>query len=236
MRRQHQKNKDDRGPEDEEPAVAGELLLVGEIRPFEAETIGEPLGGEFFHSRQGIAGGVARQRAPLDLCGGIKIIARHAVRPGDVAELGDRADRHHLAFVVARLQIDDVADLVAEWRIGLGRYPVGPAQIIEVVDVGRAEIDLQGLKDAVGRDAEHLGAHTVDIGIDLWRPGVEQRKDADETGRLIGRRDNLLRRRLERRQSASTLILHHHLEAAGRADPTHRGRRDGDDESVLDLR
>ena len=171
----------------------------------------------------------------LHLGRGIEIVARHAVGPGDVAELRDRADRHHLAPVVAGLQIDDVADVVAERRVGLRRHLVGAAEVVEVVDVGRAEIDLQRLEHPVGRDAEHLGAHPVDVGIDLGRAGVEQREDAGEARDLVGGGHDVLRRRLERRQAAAALVLHHHLEAAGGADAAHRRRRDGDDEGVLDL-
>ena len=167
---------------------------------------------------------VARQHAPLNLSGGIEIIARHPIRPGDVAKLRHRPDRHHLALVVARLQIDDITDLITGRRIGLRRNPVGPPEIIEVVDIGRAEIDLQCLENAVGRDAEHLGAHPVDIGIDLGRPGVEQREDADETGDLVACRHDLLSRRIERPQSTPTLVLHHHLEAARGPDAAHRRR------------
>ena len=60
MRGQHEKDEDDRGAEDEQASVAGELLLVGEIGPVEAETVGKPIGGELFHRRQRIAGRVAR--------------------------------------------------------------------------------------------------------------------------------------------------------------------------------
>ena len=104
----------------------------------------------------------------------------------------DRADRHHLAAVVACLQIDNVVNVVAERRVGLRRHPVSPAEIVEVVDIGRAEIDLQGLEHPAGRDFEHLGAHPVDIGVDLGRARIEQREDADEARGLIGGGDEVL--------------------------------------------
>jgi hypothetical protein len=70
-------------------------------------------------------------------------------------------------------------DLVAERRVGLRRHPVSPAEIVEIVHIGRTEIDLQRLEHAVCRNLEHLGAHPIDIGIDLGCPRVEQREYAD---------------------------------------------------------
>ena len=63
------KTKTIEAPKTEQAGVAGELLLVGEIGPFEAEAVGQPLGGELLHRRQRVAGGVARQGAALDLGG-----------------------------------------------------------------------------------------------------------------------------------------------------------------------
>jgi len=171
--RQHEKNENYRRAEDEKSRIAGELLLISEIRPVEPETVGEPFGGELFHRRQRISSRVTRQCAPLDLGGGIKVVAWDTVRAGDIAELSDRADRHHLAPVVPRLQIDDVVDVVSKRSVGLRRHPIGAAEIVEVVNIGRAEIDLQRLEHTVGRNFEHLGADPIDVGIDLGCPRVE---------------------------------------------------------------
>ena len=92
-----------------------------------------------------------------------------AIGSGDVAERGDRAERHHLALGVARLQIADGVQVLAELAVGLRRDAVGAAEEIEIVDVLRAEIDLERLEHVVGVDAQHLGAHAVDIGVDLRR-------------------------------------------------------------------
>ena len=50
------------------------------------------------------------------------------------------------------------AGIVAERAVRLGGHPVGPAEEVELVDEGRAQIDLQRLEHPVGRNAEHLGA------------------------------------------------------------------------------
>ena len=50
-----------------------------------------------------------------------------AIGTGDVAERGHRAERHHLAFGVARLQLTDGVQVLAEVAVGLRRDPVGSA-------------------------------------------------------------------------------------------------------------
>ena len=163
LRRQHQEDEDDRGDEDEQAGVAGELLLEGELGPLEAEAVGQALGRELLHLVERGAGRIAGRGRALHLGRRIEVVARHAIGPGDVAELGDGADRHHVAARVARLEIGDVAYVLAIGAVGLRRHPIGAAEIVELVDVGRTEIDLEGLEHAVGRDAQHLGAGTRSI-------------------------------------------------------------------------
>src|SRR5260221_3250119 len=74
----------------------------------------------------------------------------------------------------------------------------------------------------------------MDAGVYFRRPRIEQRKAPGEPGRTIGGGDDLLSRRLESWETMASLVLNHHLEAAGAADATHRWWRDYDDESVLD--
>jgi hypothetical protein len=61
--RQYEKDKDDRGAEDEQAGVAGKLLLVGEIGPLEAEAVGSRSAASFSIAARA-AGGVARQGTP----------------------------------------------------------------------------------------------------------------------------------------------------------------------------
>ena len=172
--------------------------------------------------------------AALDLGRRIEIVARHPIGPADVAEGRDRAERHHRALVAARLQPADLAQLLAERSIGLGRDPEGAAEQVEVVDVDRADIDLERFEHLLGRDAEHLRLHPVDVGVDLGRAGVEQREHVEQAGGLVGGGDQRLGRRLERLEPAAAAVLDHHLEAAGGADAAHRRRHDHDDERLLE--
>ena len=62
-----------------------------------------------------------------------------------------RPERHHFAVRVADLEQLDFVGMVAELAAGLGDHLPGPAEAVEVVDVQRAEIDLQR-GEHVGRD------------------------------------------------------------------------------------
>ena len=66
------------------------------------------------------------------------------------------------------------ARVVAVLGVGLGGHAIGAAEQVEVVDVGRAEIDLQRLEHALRRHAEHVGLGPVDVGQDARGRGVEE--------------------------------------------------------------
>ena len=122
-------------------------------------------------------------------------------------KVGDGAERHHVALGVARPELGDVADFLAERPVRLGGHAEGPAEEVEVVDVGRPDVQLEGLEHLLGRDAQHLRAHPVDVGEHLGRAGVEQREHAGEPGRLVGGGDQLLACGLERLEPAAAPVL-----------------------------
>ena len=73
-------------------------------------------------------------------------------------------------------------------RIGLRGHAVGAAEQVEVVDIGRPEIDLQRLEHPLRRDTEHVGLGAVDVGEDARRRGVEERVDVGQPGVLAAPR------------------------------------------------
>ena len=103
--------------------VAGELLLQRDLGPFEAEALRQALLRDLLDRRDRLAGREAARQAQLHLGRRIQVVARHAERPGRVAERRDRADRHHVAVVVARLQVLDVAHAQPERIVRLRRSP-----------------------------------------------------------------------------------------------------------------
>ena len=234
LRRQHEEDEDHRSGEDEEAGAARQLLLIGELGPFEAESVGQGLGRQLLHGGQRLARRMAGCGRTLHLARGVEVVARQAIGAEPVLEGGDGSQRHHLALGIAGLVIGDLGELLAEGAVGLDQHLIGAAQIVELVDIGGAEIDLEGLEDLIRRHPQHLGPYPVDIGIDIGRVGIEHREDAGELGLLVAGGDHVLDRAVEGRESASSPVLHHHLEPAGIADAAHRGRGDGDHEGALD--
>ena len=120
--------------------------------------------------------------------------------------------------------------------LGLRHHAVGAAEQIEVVDVGRAEIDLQRGEHVGDVDAEQLRLGAVDVEIKLRRRVLEQREDLDQARRLRRPPHHRIDRALQGRRAAPGAILDHHAEAAGIADARHRRRRGDEDQPVLDRR
>ena len=135
-----------------------------------------------------------------------------------------------LALRVFRLT--DGVQVLAEIAVGLRRDAVGAAEKIEIIDILRAEIDLQRLEHVVGVDAQHLGADAVDIGIDLRRLVLKVVNTLGSPGVWLAAPMIGCGHAFELRQVAAMGVLHLHLEAARRADAAHRRRRHADDEAL----
>ena len=127
------------------------------------------------------------------------------------------------------------AGVVAERRVGLRGHPVGAAEQVEVVDEGRAEIDLQRLEHARRRHAEHLRLVAVDVGAHARRAGVEEGVDAGEALLLVGLGDHRVGRVLQRAVALAVLVLDHHAEAARRADAADHRRLDDHQPRLVDV-
>ncbi len=67
--------------------------------------------------------------------------------------------------------------VAAEPRVGLDAHLVGPAELVEVVDVGRAEVRLERAEDVVQLHAHPLGLLAVDVQVDLRHAGPERGGD-----------------------------------------------------------
>ncbi len=78
-----------------------------------------------------------------DLGGRVEVVARHAVRGGLGLEGRDRADRDHLAAALRALS-RAMSRLSPELFVGLDEDRIGAPDEVEVVDVLRADVELQG--------------------------------------------------------------------------------------------
>ena len=145
-------------------------------------------------------------------------------------DVDQRAQRHHLAVLVADLDQVDVLDAVAEAALGLdGDLPV-PAELVEAVDVERAEVNLQGLVDVVERHAQRVDLGAVDVHEELRRVGAELAWTR-RSGRapVCSLRDQLVGLVLQGRQAQAAAVLDHELEAAGDAEARDRRRAEHGD-------
>src|SRR5262245_8583395 len=104
------------------------LLLEGEIRPLEPDSLRENLVGKLLHAEQCSARGDTRSRYPLHLRGWKEIVARYPIRDRIVLQLCHRSDRYHFTGSVAYFQSHDVRPVASVLTVGLHDYFVRPAQ------------------------------------------------------------------------------------------------------------
>ncbi len=232
----HQEHEHDSEREGEDGRRAGAQLLEGQRGPLVAEARRQRLRRQLLHDVDRLTLRIAGRRRAVELGGGIEVVARHAVGPGDVAHRREGAERHGVALVITHADLQDVARLEPEGGIGLGRHAEGASEQIEVVDVGRAEVGLQRGEHVGDLDAEHLRLGAVDIQIELRRRCLEQRVDLVQAWRLRGPRHHGVDGFLQLLRAVSAAVLDHHAEAAGGPDAAHGGRHRDDDHTVLDHR
>ena len=89
---------------------------------------------------------------------------------------------------------------------------------VEVVDVARAEVDLQGVEDVGERHAQLLRLVAVDVDVELRRVGAEGREQLASSV-LPGLADRVVWSPARTRQAAAATILDLHPEAAGLPRP-----------------
>ena len=137
---------------------------------------------------------------------------------------------------VADPQPADILDLVAVFGLGLRDDLPGAAEEVEVVDVQRAQVDLERLEDVLELDPlEHQG-RPVDVKVDLGDVGPEDRGAADQLRLLVGQLDEVLGLRLEGLRAQVAPVLDHDHVAAGPAHAPHRRRAEDHDGRFGDLR
>src|SRR6266481_4948162 len=80
LRHEHEEHEESGCAEDSERGSSLLLLLEGEIRPLEPDSLRENLVGKLLHAEQRGTRGDARSSYPLHLCGWKEIVAWHTVR------------------------------------------------------------------------------------------------------------------------------------------------------------
>lgn len=164
----------------------------------------------------------------------IEIVAHDPIRRGHGADLGQGAQGHHRAAVAAGTQFGDVVDLVAIPPVGLYPDLIGAPEQVEVVDVGSAQIDLQGLEDPIQGHVQHLCPHPIHIGEKLRCVGAEGGITQGEIRILPDLTEHRLGAILQLTIAQVGPVLNHHLDTARRAETAHRRRRNGEDPRLFD--
>ena len=117
-----------------------------------------------------------------------------------------RPERDHVAAYVSNLELGDVIGSRSIRSIRLRDHLVGATELVEVVDVLGAEIDLQRREQIGEPDAELLGLVAIDIGEELGNVDLEARELTAQLGTLVGPADELLRDGVERRIAESGFV------------------------------
>ena len=84
---------------------------------------------------------------------GSEVVARDEHRPADLAHIDYRAQRDHLSVVVAKAEQVQALGPGADGAFGLDDHLPVPPELVEIVDVQRAEEDLERPKGLVKRDS-----------------------------------------------------------------------------------
>src|SRR5713226_4855534 len=128
LRHEHEEHEESGCAEDNQRGSSVLLLLKGEIRPLEPDSLRKNLVGKLFHAEQRGTRGDTRSSYPLHLRGWKEIVARHTVWDGVVLQLCHGPNRHHFTGSVAYFQPRDVRLVASILTIGLDDHFVGSAQ------------------------------------------------------------------------------------------------------------
>ena len=179
---------------------------------------------------------VARRRTAVDVGARITVEALDDVRTERLLDRDQRTEGDHLSGGVARLERKNVVHLRTERRIRLRHHTVSTAKSVEVIDIHRAQVDLQRLEHVGHLHALALGLEAIDVDVELRNVDLIAGEDTRETRVLVRLAERVLHGRIQRFGAAVLAVLDVELEAAEHAEPDHGRRREHRDVRVLDLR
>ncbi|MNI20430.1 hypothetical protein D3C73_739120 [compost metagenome] len=140
----------------------------------------------------------------------------------------------HLARERTHLQSADIIGMAAIAGICLHPHRVGTPELVEIVDIKRAKVDLQRAEDIGHLHPELMGTGTVDVGKELRHidlPTAEQPGQLGSLGRLG---QETLHRLIHLPVPEPAAILKLQLEAPRGAKPLHGGWREHHHHRLLD--
>ncbi len=145
--RKHQENKHQRQTKNDGRQIAGFELLVGNIGPFRAEAFGQCRIRQLFHGFEGLAAAVARRIVAVDGNRLVHVVVGDVVGTGHGPGPDEGTQIDHIPVCVANLEPGDVGFIGSGLGLGLEIDPVDPAVLVELVDIQRSQVDLQGIED-----------------------------------------------------------------------------------------
>ena len=216
--RKAEEHEDEAQGEHAQRRAARRLLLAALTRPLDVEARRRNLGDDFFRRPHRVARAVARGGVALDLHGACRVEARDDRRTRAALRLQERIERHHRART--RLDEDEARrlNLRAIRHIRLHHDLIGAAELVEVVDLIAAEVDLQRREHVTHLHAELLGPLTVNFEIIDWRIGTVRRPHALQLRTLVHRLHDLFRDRVQLLVRMPRHILQLHRPAADHAE------------------
>ena len=148
-----------------------------------------------------------------------------------------RRQRHHAADIVAHVKAAEIRRIRARILLGLYGHPKRAAEQVEVVDIERAEENLQRAENVGQIEPEQFGFGPVEVVFELrCRRAVGRKHFVRIDLRLLFRlRDQRLRRLLERESAVVGQILELELETTGLTDAGDRRRVERDDDPGVDV-
>ena len=130
----------------------------------------------------------------LIVADGIQVVPDDHHRAAHVADRGDDCRSGPCRRCSLRTRsAGQVADLLAEVGVALDVDLPGAAEPVEVVDVQRAQVDLQGVEQLGDRDAGQLGLVAVDVQVQPGRIGPEAGEEPRRALRVDRRLDDARR-------------------------------------------
>ena len=150
----------------------------------------------------------------VDVGAGVAVEAFDDVRTEGFLDGDHRAERHHFAGGVARLERKDVIHLRTERRIRLCDHTVSTTKSVEVIDIERSQVDLQCLEHVVELHALALDLEAIHVDVELRHVDLVAGEHAGQRRIRPGLAERVLHGGVQRFGAAVLAVLHVELEAA----------------------
>ncbi len=185
---------------------------------------GNVLAASLLHLADGLAGAESWSGGAENGCRRIEVVAGDELGALRRLDIEEGTQGHHLAFLVADIQILYVPGLQAIAVVRLDIDLKHLIEFVEQIDKRRAQISLQGIKHIRQRDLQGLGLGPIDVQIELGAADAEGSGKALKAGLRTCRLDEVVCGLLELSHTEASAVFNHHLETARLAQAPDRRR------------